>query len=118
MSRRQYLAALVRLYLEQPGAPPCPSRQDWAVAQTLYAQGVPLPDLTHAIRLATLRRLHRIGEPLPPVRCLAYYRQVLDQLAPDERDPAYVAYVADRHAELIAQQARSDRQDRALSDRR
>ena len=118
MSRRAYLAAVIQLYLEQPGAPPQASRQDWAVAQTLYALGVALPDFAHAVYLATLRRTHRTGQPLPPVRGLAYYRRVFDQLSPEERDPGYVRYVADHYATLISQHAPSDRQNPAVSDRR
>ena len=117
MNRRDYLAALMRLFLAQPGAPPRASRNDWAAAQDLYARGVDLAELAHAVRLATLRRLaapraHR------PVRCLAYYGRVLEQLGPDELDPAYVDYVARRHAHLTPPSARSDRQNRALPDRR
>lgn len=119
MSRRHYLAALIRLYLAQPGAPSRASRQDWALAQTLYARGIDLADLTHAVRLATLRRFLGAGHrPPPPVRSLAYYRHVLDQLGPDELDPGYVDYIARRYADLTAHGARSDRQNRALSDRR
>ncbi|HUP25360.1 MAG TPA: hypothetical protein VNB06_20780, partial [Thermoanaerobaculia bacterium] len=72
MSRRHYLHTIVRLYLEQPGAPPRASTHDWAIAQTLYLSNVPLEHVLHAIRLAALRRLHRPGPPLPPVRNLAY----------------------------------------------
>lgn len=101
MTRRSYLAALIRLYLGQPGAPPRASRQDWALAQTLFARGVSLHDFAHAVRLATLRRLSHQGPPLPPVGCLAYYQQVLAQLTPDELDPDYVTYVAQRHQDLL-----------------
>jgi hypothetical protein len=117
VSRRHYLADVIRLYLAQPQAPPRASRDDWAAAQDLYARGVDLTDLGHAVRLATLRRL-TAATPCQPVRCLAYYRHVLDRLGPDELDPAYIDYVARRYADLISADARFDRQNRALSDRR
>ena len=117
MKRRAYLAALIRLYLQPPGAPALASRHDWATAQALYAQGVPLHELLHAIRLATLRRLQRTGPPLPPICSLAYYRHVLQRLSPEEREPGYVLYVAERYRNLVNQSARSNRQNRALSDR-
>ncbi len=117
MSRRHYLAAVIRLYLAQPGAPPRASRDDWAAAQDLFARGVDLADLRHAVRLATLRRL-AAAPSCGPVRSLAYYRRVLDQLAPDELDPTYVDYIARRYAALTPPSARSDRQNRALPDRR
>ena len=117
MSRRDYLAAVIRLYLAQPGAPARASRRDWAVAQVLYARTVDLAHFAHAVRLATLRRLHGT-RPCPPISGLAYYRHVLDQLGPHELDPGYVDYIARRYAALTHAGPRSDRQNRADSDRR
>lgn len=117
MNRHGYLAAVMRLFLAQPGAPPRASRNDWAEAQDLYACGVDLADLAHAMRLANLRRL-AVARSSSPVRCLAYYRRVLEQLGADELEPAYVDYIARRHAALTPPSARSDRQNRALPDRR
>lgn len=118
MSRRHYLTALLRLYLAQPGSPSRASRQDWALAQTLYARGVDLADFAHAVRLATLRRLTRDPLPPPPVRSLAYYRQVLDQLSPEELEIGYVDYIAFRYQAITRTDARSESQNRALPDRR
>lgn len=122
--RTDYLAAAIRLYLDLPGAPPHASRADWAVAATLHDRGVSLYTLIHTMRLATLRRL-RPGDPLEPVRSLAYYRRVLHQLTPDDLDPGYVDYVERRYQQLLAshretrsQHALSHRQNRALSGRR
>jgi hypothetical protein len=118
MSRRQYLAAVIRLFLAQPGAPDRVSRDDWAVAQSLYARSVDLEHFSHAVRLATLRRLTCTDQSRPPVRSLAYYRQVLDQLSPEELETGYVDYIATRYHLATAANARSDRQNRALPDRR
>ena len=117
MNRRDYLAAVMRLFLAQPGAPPRASRNDWAAAQHLYARGVDLAELAHAVRLATLRRL-AAPRSRSPVRSLAYYARVLEHLGPDELDPGYVDYVARRYAALTPPGARLDRQNRALPDRR
>jgi hypothetical protein len=116
MNRRDYLAAVIRLYLAQPDAPARASRQDWAAAQHLHTRGVDLADLAHAMRLATLRRL--IAANSRPIRSLAYYCNVLDHLGADEHEPAYVDYVARRYAALISPGARFHRQNRALLDRR
>lgn len=122
--RRAYLGAVLRLYLDAPGAPRNASRNDWAVAATLYARAVPLATLAHAVRLATLRRA-RPGESLEPVRSLAYYRRVLDHLTPDELQPDYVGYVQRRYQELLGslqhqppETAFSGRQPAALLGRR
>ncbi len=98
--RRDYLAAAIRLYLKQPGAPRRASRPDWAVATTLYNRGVPLETLAHVFRLATLRRA-RPGPALEPVHSLAYYRRVLEQLTPEALDPGYVDYVERRYQALV-----------------
>jgi hypothetical protein len=122
--RPAYLAAALRLYLDSPGAPKEASRADWAVAQSLHQRATPLEALAHAIRLATLRRA-RLGEPLEPVRSLAYYRRVLDLLTPAELGPGYVDYVHHGYRALLASlkckalnTALSDRQNPALSGRR
>lgn len=118
MSRRHYLHTVLRLFLEQPGAPPRASRYDWAVAQALHDSAVPLDQVLHAIRLAALRRLHRSATPLPPVRSLAYYQHVLAQLTPEERHHDYVRYVASRYRAIASTKRASNSQDHALSDRR
>jgi hypothetical protein len=118
VSRHHYLHTIVRLYLEQPGAPPRASRHDWAVAQVLYHSDVPLEHVLHAIRLAALRRLQHLGPPLPPVRNLAYYSQVLAQLTTQERERDYVRYVASHYRDIASPRRASDSQNRALSDRR
>jgi hypothetical protein len=130
MNRRDYLAALLRLYLEQPDTPDVPRRGDWAVAADLYRRGIPLDTFAHAIRLATLRRLQRdpAAPLLAPIRSLAYYRTALAALTSDDLEPGYVAYVARQHALRFGQlstppspadsKARFERQNPALSDRR
>ena len=101
--RSTYLAAVIRLYLDLPGAPSRPRRADWAVAATLYARGVSLDTLAHAMRIATLRRLLRPLEqpPLEPVGSLAYYRRVLQTLTPEAFDPGYVEYTRENYQQLL-----------------
>ena len=124
IDRRHYLAVVIRLYLESPGAPPQASRADWAVATTLYNREIPLETLAHVLRLATLRR-HRPGEDLEPVHSLAYYRTVLDHLTPEALNPGYVEYVARKYEALFGNEAHrtnqgalSRSQNRAVLDRR
>jgi hypothetical protein len=128
--RAGYLAAVIQLYLDLPGSPRRASRNDFAVAATLHARGVPLDTLAHAMRLATLRRTLRNPDdpPLEPVASLAYYRRVLDSLTPEALDPGYVAYIQHKYQQLLAVLAGSPypehlaaflhRQNPAVSDRR
>jgi len=100
VTRQQYLDQVIRIYLAAPGAPHKPTRRDWAIAAALYRLRVTISELEHSIRLANLRRLLSGPDPLPPIRSLAYYRTVLQELTPDERDPDYVRYVRQRHRQL------------------
>ena len=96
MTRADYLAEVIRLYVLVPDTPRKARRRDWAVAENLYRQGIPLQTVAHAIRLATLRR--RLRDPelgaLEPIHSLAYYRTVITQLDPLALAPGYVEYVA------------------------
>jgi len=131
MTRHQYSAEVLRLFLQQPDTPATAKKSDWAVAADFYNQHIPLETLSYAIRLATLRRLLRDPDdalPLQPIRSLAYYRTVLVSLNSDELDPGYVKWINDKHAQLLSQskitkpkpasKARLDRQNLALFDRR
>ena len=100
MTRQEYLAELIRLYLDAPDTPPRPRRRDGAIAAQLYRSAVPIEELAHAIRLATLRRC--LGtDPLPRIHSLAYYRAVHRALTNDELDPQYVRYILLRHRSLL-----------------
>ena len=100
MRRNEYLAELLRLYLEAPDTPSRPSRRDRTLADHLCRQGVRLDHLAHAIRLATLRR--RLGLlPQPePIHSLAYYRTVLERLSAEDLEPGYIDYVQQRYERL------------------
>ena len=80
MTRRQYLAEVIRLYLEAEETPSRASRRDWAIAGDLYRQGVPVQHLAHAMRIASLRRGFHHHPPLATVSSLAYYRAILEKL--------------------------------------
>ena len=109
MKRDDYLAEVIRLYLRAPDTPAKARRRDWAIAGTLYRQGIPLQTVGHAIRLATLRRHRRHPElgPLEPIHSLAYYRTVIDQMDPLALDTGYVEYVAWKYDIYFGSQVQS-----------
>jgi len=94
VTRREYLAEVIRLYLEAEETPARTSRRDWAIAGDLYRHGVPVEHIGHAIRVAALRRRSHRQATLETIRSLAYYRAVLHGLTPEHLEPDYVAYVA------------------------
>lgn len=64
-----------------------PPRSDRAVLLQLYRGGIHLSLVLIAFRLASARR----SPDLPPVRSIAYFRHIIDELL--EADPDYVAYL-------------------------
>ncbi len=97
MTRDQYLAEALRLYLEAPDTPARASRRDWTLAADLYRRGVRLEELAHTIRLATLRRRSTPNSPVNTIHSLAYYRTVLQQLSDDDLHPDYVDYIRQKY---------------------
>ena len=93
VSRRVYVARVVRLYLDDPDTPAVPSTADWDIAADLFERYVPLETIRLAFKLALIRRRRSSNKPLPPIRSLAYFRAVALNLSAEETEPAYVEYV-------------------------
>jgi len=83
---REILAAWRRLPCTR-GHPP---RTDHALLRSLYQSGLSLSLILAAFRLASARR----SSDLPPVRSIAYFRSVIDEL--QNADPAYIDYLIAR----------------------
>ncbi len=84
-----YVAAVLIRYVELPETPMRASVPDPWQARRLFDRSLPLPVVESAFLLAALRRLVRPadGPPLSPIRSLAYFLPVIDELlvhpAPD-----------------------------------
>jgi len=101
-SRSNYLARVIRLYLDDPDTPTIPSKADWEIAADLFASNVPLQNIRIAIKLALIRRRLRSSKtPLPPIRSLAYFRAVALNLSAEETEPDYVKYVDHLYEQLL-----------------
>jgi hypothetical protein len=87
--RAAYIAAVLTLYGELPDTPQQMSAADQWLAHRFHAEAVPLAVIEAALLLGSLRRLLRPADapPLAPVRSLAYFRPVVEELrghpAPD-----------------------------------
>jgi hypothetical protein len=90
-----YVAALLVLYADLPDTPLRPSPQDQMLARRLYHQGVPVSLVESALLLASLRRLIRPANapPLPPIRSLAYFQPVIDELQQQPLPNGYLDYL-------------------------
>ena len=95
LSREAYVACVLGFYRELPETPARASAQDHQCARRLFARGVSLETVEMALRLASLRRLLRPAEasPLGPIRSLAYFEPVIEELLPQTFRHGYLDYL-------------------------
>jgi hypothetical protein len=90
-----YISAVLTLYLGLPETPLRASPQDKRHASQLSHRGVSLPVIESAFLLASLRRLLRPADlpPRSPVRSLAYFQPVIDELLANPAPDSYLDYL-------------------------
>jgi len=94
--RASYVRSLLALYCGLPHtAPRRPSSSDRQLAHHLFDRAAPLDTLDAAFSLAIARRNARSPQlpPLPPIRSLAYFLPLLEELLLDPPDPGYLHYL-------------------------
>jgi hypothetical protein len=114
-----YVAAVVMAYVEQPETPLSASLQDHRQARRLHERGIPLPIVESALLLGSLRRLIRPADlpPLPPIRSLAYFQPVIDELLAHPMPDNYLEYLRLKLNRIAARSA-SPVQKNTFSDDR
>ena len=90
-----YVASVVTLYLEMPDTPMSVSASDQWLARHFYQDGVPLETVETALLLGSLRRLIRPDDAprLAPIRSLAYFRPVIEELQDSPAPENYREYL-------------------------
>jgi hypothetical protein len=90
-----YVPAVILLYVELPETPLSASLQDHRQARRMHDASVPLQIVESALLLASLRRLIRPADlpPLPPIRSLAYFQPVIDELLVHPMPDNYLEYL-------------------------
>ena len=90
-----YIAAVLARYTEPPDTPLHAGTSDHWTARRLFADHIPLSVVEAALLLGSLRRLARPPgmPPLPPVRSLAYFRPVIDELQANPLPDNYLDYL-------------------------
>jgi hypothetical protein len=90
-----YIAAVLMLYVDLPETPLRPGPRDQWVARGWQEQGVPISLVEAALLLASLRRLVRPADlpPLPPIRSLAYFQPVIQELQQQPLPDGYLDYL-------------------------
>ncbi len=95
---RRYVATVLECYVQLPHTPNRPRKNDRCLAKRLFNQKTPLDIVKAAFILATSRRTFRPGNasPLEPIRSLAYFLPVVEELQRTPLDPIYVHLVKQR----------------------
>ncbi len=90
-----YVTSVLLLYVELPDTPLRASMQDQWQARRLHDRGISLRLVESALLLASLRRLVRPADvpPLPPIRSLAYFLPVIDELLSHPLPDNYLEYL-------------------------
>lgn len=104
-----YAATVLVTYLELPETPLRASVQDQWQVRRLHDRGVSLSLVEAALLLASLRRLIRPADvpPLPPIRSLAYFLPVIDELLSHPVPDTYVQYLRLKLRRVAAEKATS-----------
>jgi hypothetical protein len=91
----RYVRTILSLYQKLPETPPRPSSRDCLCAYQLQQRGVPLALIETAFLLGSLRRLLRSPDapPLPPIRSLAYFQPVIEELLHTPVPDTYLEYL-------------------------
>ena len=79
---KQYVKQLLELYFHTPGTLGRVRREDRRLAVELHGRGVSLQTIENAFLLATARRCLRAPDaaPLAPIRSLAYFVPVIEEV--------------------------------------
>ena len=98
IDQRQYVATLLECYVQLPHTPNRPRNNDRRLAASLFNQKVPLDIVKAAFVLATSRRTFRPknAPPLDPIRSLAYFLPVVEELQRTSPDPFYIHLLKQR----------------------
>jgi hypothetical protein len=90
-----YVATIIACYLELPETPISASLQDHRLARRWHDHDVLLELAESALLLASLRRLIRPADlpPLSPIRSLAYFQPVVDELQVHPMPTNYLDYL-------------------------
>jgi hypothetical protein len=98
VDHRPYVTTLLECYVQLPHTPSRPRRNDRRLAKRLFDQNVPLNIVKAAFVLVICRRTFRPDNapPLEPIRSLAYFVPVIEELERTPPDPFYIDLLKQR----------------------
>jgi hypothetical protein len=114
-----YVTTVVTLYMDMPDTPMRISASDQWLARHFYQDGVPLETVETALLLGSLRRMIRPADSprLAPIRSLAYFRPVIEELQENPATENYRDYLRLK-LRMATQKPPADVQKTTFSDDR
>ena len=93
--QEEYIRQVLEAYRQTPGTMGTIRRPDRMLAVQLYQRGVPVRVVENALVLAAARRLMRPANapPLGPIRSLAYFLPVIEEVLGLRVKPDYFQYL-------------------------
>jgi hypothetical protein len=90
-----YISTVLKLYLHLPETPDKPNVNDRKTAEELQSRGITLATVESALLLAAARRLGRLPDlpTLTPIRSLAYFLPVIQELLDNPIADGYLEYL-------------------------
>ncbi len=101
-TEQEYVRSVLRAYIALPETPERWHSTDRQMAVGLFRRQIPVEIVETAFVLGSARRLGRDPRKIvPPIRCLAYFLPLIDEVLTLPPPPRYVAYLRSRLPELV-----------------
>ena len=99
-----YVSSVLTLYVDVPDTPLRATASDQWLSRRFHDDGVPLRLVETALLLGSLRRLIRPGDAprLSPIRSLAYFRPVIEELRSHPAPENYLEYLRLKLRQAVA----------------
>ena len=93
MTHRQiYVRTVLNLYVQLPDTSPPARLRDRALADHFFDRQIPIDIVETALLVGTARRIFRCPAP-PPIRSLAYFESIIEELLAHPSPPDYVRFL-------------------------
>jgi len=102
LSQDEYVRQILEVYRKTPGTLGTVRRADRLLAMQLYQRGLPAHVIENALVLAAARRLIRPTDrpPLNPIRSLAYFLPVIEEVLESHIGSDYFQYLRHKLAHI------------------
>jgi hypothetical protein len=93
-TQHEYVRTLLSAYVAMPETPPRWHSMDLRIALELFRRRIPLDVIRTAFVLGSARRLARDSKRrVGPIRCLAYFLPIIDEVIAQPPPRAYIQYL-------------------------